>query len=282
MKKILLPTDFSDNAWNAIFTAIKLYANVDCQFYLLHAYEPQTLNMLSRKGQQRLGTIYDSLSQYSKQELSKVLTYLKENHHSPRHGFEIFSKSDTLENAVLDVVSEWDIDTVVMGTQGATGAKEIFMGSNTVKVLKKVKNCPVLVVPSGHNFQNLKILVFTTDFTRIYEKFELLPITQLAEHWKAQIQILHVAVEFVLNDTQKANRHILQQRLGDVNFSYSNVTFESNVAHSVEKFVSQNNVDLMAMIRYHHTFWEKVIEEPVVKKIAFHSNIPVLMLPERR
>ncbi len=282
MKKILLPTDFSDNAWNAIFTAIKLYANVDCQFYLLHAYEPQTLNMLGRKNQQRLGTIYDSLSQYSKQELGKVLTYLKENHHSPRHSFETFSKSETFVEAVQEIVSVWDIDTVVMGTQGATGAKEIFMGSNTVKVLKKVKNCPVLVVPSGYNFQNLKTLVFPTDYTRTYEKFELLPITELAEHWKAQIQILHVAVEFVLNDTQKANRDILEQRLGNLNFSYSNVTFDGNVAHSVQKFVSQNNADLMAMIRYHHTFWEKVIGGPVVKKIAFHSNIPVLMLPERR
>ena len=46
MKKILLPTDFSDNAWNAIFTAVKLYTNVECRFYLLHGYEPKAMNML--------------------------------------------------------------------------------------------------------------------------------------------------------------------------------------------------------------------------------------------
>ncbi|WP_273565653.1 universal stress protein [Maribacter halichondriae] len=281
MKKILLPTDFSDNAWNAIFTAVKLYTEVTCKFYILHAYEPSALNMLGRKGQTRLGTIYDSLAQYSTQELDKVLGYLNKNHSNPKHSFETVSKSETLEEAVRELVSEKDIDLVVMGTQGATGAKEIFIGSNTVKVLKRVRNCPVLVVPSGYNFQNLKTLIFPTDFTRTFEKFELLPLTELAALWKANIQILHVAVEFLLNDTQKANLKILENRLSTLDYSFQNVEFDGNISDSVEKYLSENDADLMAMIRYHHTFWEKVIGEPVVKKIAFHSKVPVLMLPEK-
>ncbi len=71
MKKILLPTDFSDNAWNAIFTTLKLYADQECKFYVLHAYEPKMLNLLGKKGQLRLGVIYDSLSQYSAHFLGK-------------------------------------------------------------------------------------------------------------------------------------------------------------------------------------------------------------------
>jgi nucleotide-binding universal stress UspA family protein len=282
MKKILLPTDFSDNAWNAIFTAVKLYADVECQFFILHAYEPNALNKLGRKGQQRLGIIYDSLSQYSTQELKKNSEYLNKNHSNPKHSFETFSKSATLEEAVLEIVSIEDIDLVAMGTQGATGAKKIFMGSNTVKVLKRIKNCPILVVPSGYNFQNLKTLIFPTDLSRTYEKFELLPLTDLAKRWKAKIEILHVAVEFVLNDTQKTNRKILEDRLSTLNYSFQNVEFEGDISNSVQKYVSENDADLMAMIRYHHTFWEKVIGEPVVKKIAFHTKVPVLMLPEQR
>ncbi|NNE78443.1 MAG: universal stress protein, partial [Pricia sp.] len=105
MKKILLPTDFSDNAWNAIFTAVKLYANVECIFYLLHAYEPNALNLLGRKSQKRLGTIYDSLSQYSEQELNKVLEYLNKNHTNPNHIFETVSKSETLTEAVTGLMA---------------------------------------------------------------------------------------------------------------------------------------------------------------------------------
>lgn len=281
MQKIVLPTDFSDNAWNAIFTAIKLYADVKCNFYILHAYEPRMLNMLDQKSQQRLGILYDSMGQYSKQELDKILGYLNKNYNNPNHNFEIISKSETLEEAVKGVLSTEDMDLIVMGTQGATGSKEIFMGSNTVKILKKIKDCPVLVVPSDYNFQKLKTLAFPTDFSRTYKKFELTPLTELAALWKAEVQILYVADEFILNDSQELNRKILGERLAGLNYSFQNVKFEGNVSNSIEKYLAENKVDFMAMVRYHHGFWEKVIGEPVVKKIAFHSKVPVLMLSEQ-
>jgi len=154
------------------------------------------------------------------------------------------------------------------------------LGSNTVNVLKKVKNCPVLVVPAHYNFQKLHKVAFTTNFTRTYEKFELLPLTELAALWKAQIQILHVAVEFVLSDSQRSNRKILEHRLSGVRCSFTNVPFDGSVSESVEKYVSENKVELMAMVHYDHSFCVKLIGEPVVKKIAFHSKVPVLMLPE--
>jgi nucleotide-binding universal stress UspA family protein len=128
----------------------------------------------------------------------------------------------------------------------------------------------------------LKTLVFPTDFTRTYEKFELMPLIELAALWKSEIRILHVAVEFMLNDTQKANRKILGDRLAALDHSFQNVEFDGNVSDSIEKYLSENGTDLMALIRYHHAFWEKIIGEPVVKKIAFHSKVPVLTLPGQR
>ncbi|MFX0557906.1 universal stress protein [Maribacter sp. CXY002] len=280
MKKIVLPTDFSDNAWNAIFTAVKLYKDVDCHFYLLHAYEPNSLNLLGRKSQHRLGVIYDSLSQYSAQELDKVEAYLKEHHSNPKHIFETVSKAETLEEAVNDIITSQDIDLVIMGTQGATGAKEVFLGSNTVKVLKKTKAKPILVVPMEFNFQQLKTMVFPTDFTKFYEKFELLPLIELATLWKSKINILHVSVEYVLNETQKTNKKILEERLTGLEYSHHNVPFTSNISKSVQNYLKDNEADLMGLIRYHHTFWDKIIGEPVIKKMAFHTTVPILMLPE--
>ncbi|MCK0190329.1 universal stress protein [Arenibacter sp. F20364] len=281
MKKILLPTDFSDNAWNAIFTALKLYTDVKCKFIILHAYEPKAMNMLGQKSQQRLGVIYDSLAQYSAQELEKIATYLSKNHNNQNHSFETISRSDTLEGAVKELVSASDIDLVVMGTQGATGAKEIFMGSNTVNVLKQLKNISILAVPKDYNFQKLRTLVFPTDYTRKYEKMELLPMVELTKLWNATIKVIHVAVEFKLNDTQKTNIKILEERLAGSNYSLHELVFEASIAHSVEQYVAETRADLLTMVRYQHSFWERIIEEPVIKKIAFHSIVPVLFLPEQ-
>ncbi len=50
MKTILLPTDYSKNAWNALFTALKLFQNEDCRFLLLNTYEPNLVNVLGDQG----------------------------------------------------------------------------------------------------------------------------------------------------------------------------------------------------------------------------------------
>ncbi len=280
MKKIVLTTDFSENAWNAIFTALKIYADVDCHFYLLHAYEPSTLNLLGIKSQQRLGVIYDSLSKHSEQELEEMFKYFEINHKNPKHKFTTVSKSETLEEAVKDIVSQNDVDVLMMGTQGATGAKEVFLGSNTVKVLKTIKNIPVFAIPGGFNFQKLHTIIFATDFTKSFNKNELNQIIELAILWKAQIEIAHVAIEFNLNDTQNTNKAILKERFAGLDYQFKNLPFAINISHSIDAYVGNKNSCILSIIRHQHTFWEKIIGEPVIKKIAFHSNIPVLFLPQ--
>ena len=280
MKKILITTDFSENAWNSIFTAIKLYTEVDCHFYILHAFEPSPLNLMGSKNHQRLSVIYDSLSKNSKKELEEILTYFAINHKNLKHQFSTHSKPGNLEDAVELAVNENDIDILIMGTQGATGAKEVFLGSNTVKVLKKVTNIPILTVPTGYNFQSLKSVLFATDFTVPYKKNGLEPIIELSKIWKSTIEIVHVSVEFILNEHQESNKEVLKERLSGLDYKFKNLPFEIDVSKSIDKYTENSHSSILSLIRHQHTFWEKVIGEAVVKKVAFHSKIPVLFLPQ--
>ncbi|WP_076550562.1 universal stress protein [Maribacter ulvicola] len=279
MKKILITTDFSDNAWNAIFTALKIYAEVDCHFYLLHAYEPTPLNLMGSKSQQRLGVIYDSLSKYSVQELDEVLSYLKINHKNPKHQFTTLSKPGNLEDSAASFLNTNDVDLMIMGTQGATGAKEVFLGSNTVKVLNLIKNTPILVVPTGYNFQSLKSVLFATDFSATFRKNLFNPIIELAKLWNTNIEVVHVAIEFNLNEYQEAHKEVLKERLSEFDLKFTNIPFEVNISKSIDMYTEDKDASFLSILRHQHTFWEKVIGEAVVKKIAFHSQIPVLFLP---
>lgn len=281
MKKIILPTDFSENAWNAIFTALKMYADVKCHFIILNAYEPGVLKPLGSKGHKRLDVIYDSLSQHSEKELAEILTYLEINHKNPKHSFESVSLENTFEEAMQKVVSEKDVDLIIMGTQGATGAKQVFLGSNTVKVIKRLKSAPIMAVPDSFNFQKLKTIIFSTDFMKSYDKFELDSLLELSRIWKAEIEIIHVAEEFRLNETQINNKNILEERFKGQDFRFNDLPFKSSTAYTIGQYTAARNSDILSIIRHQHTFWEKLIGEPVVKKIAFHSNIPVLFLPEK-
>lgn len=281
MKKIILPTDFSENAWNAIFTALKLYADVKCHFYIVNAYEPGVLKPLASEGHKRLDVIYESLSQQSNKELAEILTYLDKNHNNPHHSFETISVESTFEEAMKKLVSEKDADLIIMGTQGATGAKQVFLGSNTVKVLNGLKNIPVLAVPDSFNFQKLKTVIFATDFMKGYAKSELDSLLELVRIWNAKVEMIHVAEEFTLNDTQQTNKAILEERFSGLPYTFMDLPFTASTAHTIGQHTANRNNDILGIIRHHHTFWEKVIGEPVVKKIAFHTTIPVLFLPEK-
>ncbi len=280
MKNILLPTDFSDNAWNAIFTGLKMFETVDCNFILLNTYEPKLANLMGNKSKERLGVIYDSLSENSKLQLDKTMQYLHENHARSNHKFESVSISNDIEHAINQMAADRDIDLIVMGTKGATGAKEVFMGSNTVKVIKKVRRCPIIAVPHNYDFKALKSVVFPTDFTHPYSKSELKPLIDIVSLWNAEIFILQVAQEYELQDEQKRNLKQLSNRLKDVKHSFNKVEMWNNVAEATNKFADENDMDLITLIHYPHTFMEKLTREPVIRKMGFHTKVPLMVLPD--
>lgn len=281
MKKIILPTDFSENAWNAIFTALKIYANKECIFYLLNAYEPSVLKPLGSKSHKRLDVIYDSLLKNSESELSEILNYLDKHHKNSKHTFETISMESTLQEALHKVSTEKDADLIIMGTQGATGAKQVFMGSNTVKVINTIKHIPVMAIPDSFNFQKLKIIIFSTDYMRTFDKYELESLLELINMWNCKLEIVHVAEEFKLNEIQQTNKNILQERFSNMDFKFEDLPFTTSTAFTIGRHTANRKSAILCLIRHQHTFWEKLIGEPVVKKLAFHSAIPVLFLPEK-
>ncbi|MBT8209744.1 MAG: universal stress protein [Eudoraea sp.] len=280
MKKILVLTDFSDPAWNALFTALKLHEGRRCHFYLLHTYEPSFAGVLGQKAKKRVGVLYDSLAEYTERELHKIEDYLGEHHREPGHSFETVSRAEDLVDGIQKMIREQDIDLIVMGTKGATGAKEVFMGSNAVKVIRKVRNSPILVVPTEHDFKLLHAVVFPTDFTHHYDPYELKPLIDLAKAWEAKIIVYQVGQEFDLSSEQIANKALLEKRLEGAVIDFRKGVMQSTIEAAIMDFTEASDADMIALIHYQHTFMERLTHEPVIKNIGFHSKLPLLVLPD--
>ncbi|WP_420322022.1 universal stress protein [Flagellimonas sp.] len=280
MKNILLPTDFSDNSWNAIFYALKLFKDVSCRFFILNTYEPNQKNVIGARTYVRTGMIMDALVESSKSGLKKMKTYLEENHNNPLHSFEFVSLKGDLGSVLKSYQKQKDADYIVMGTLGASGAKEVFMGTNSVRVLKSVRQCPIILVPHGYDLQQLESIVFPTDFSRFYDKYELTPLIELAKLNNAKCKILYLTQEFDKNEIQLQNQKILQDRLSELDIEFYDVVFDSKLAKSIDKFAMEEQADLITIIHYQHTFFEKLTREPVIKRVAFHSQVPLMILPD--
>jgi nucleotide-binding universal stress UspA family protein len=272
-RSILIPTDFSDNAWNAIVYALKLYANETCSFYFLHAW-----SLSGSTTRTYITTEFvDTLEEEALNRLNNLKDKAKSTIPNTKHTFATIFSSDSLTSAIENAVKALEIDTIVMGTKGATGAKEIVFGSNTVKLIK-TKLCPILVVPNTFNFVEPKKIAFATDYKRFYGE-ELLPIKHLAKLFNSKIRIVHITENKNLTKTQDYNLAMLKAYLENYPHSFHWITGDVNKTKSITVFIEELHINILAMINYKHSFIENIIKESVVNKIGFHPTVPFFVIP---
>jgi nucleotide-binding universal stress UspA family protein len=279
MKKILLPTDFSNNAWNALFTALKLFDRQVCEFLILHTYQPEAVGLLADRGEKQLWELFEDLKKESEARMAEVMGYLEKEYHNPHHRFRSLCLQGELTGVIRDLSEKEAIDMVVMGTQGATGAKRVFMGSNTVRVIRSMPRHPVLAVPQSYDLQRVQKVLFPTAFLDPLEDFELRPLLEIVESWKAELLIVYVASEFRLTDKQEGHKKQLEQLLEGVRHRFREVPLEVNISKTLAHYAREKGADLIALVHHKHPFFDTIIHEPVVKRVAFETEFPLLILP---
>ncbi|MGB5555471.1 MAG: universal stress protein [Flavobacteriaceae bacterium] len=280
MKNILIPTDFSENAWNATKYAIALYADEECVFHLLNTYTPSIAHsrfMASTAS----GGAEDGTRSNSLKGLESVLARIQESNDNPKHSFKTISSFSLLVEEVKELVEKENIDLVVIGTKGASGLEEVFMGSNTVRIIKSIKDCPVLAIPQHFEFETPSEIAFATDFNRFYTISELQPLVDMASTFNAVVRIVHVQYEIkALTELQQFNLSMLRKYLGKVEHYVHTVSELNSVSKTLEAFTDELEIHLLAMLNYRHSYMERMTREPVVKRVAFHTQIPLLVIPE--
>lgn len=272
---ILIPIDFSDNAWSAAVYAIKLYANKACTFYFSHAW-----TFVNTGARTYIAPNYiDALKDASKAHLSEFRDRAKKESHNEEHDFQIIFSIDTLTDSIKDAIEKNAIDLVVMGTKGATGAKEFFLGSNTVTVISRVRSCPIILVPNNYDFTTPDQIAFPTDFRRAFGE-ELRPLENIAALYGSTINIIHINGQEDLSESQRENLDVLKSHWEEYSVSLNWLPEEGSKEHVITNFIKEQDIEFLAMINYKHDFFENLIKEPVVKNIGFHSKIPFLVIPK--
>lgn len=281
MKNILIPTDFSENSWNALRYALSMFWNQECNFHLLNTYTPAMAGSRFMAASFEENMIANSAAKYSKKGVEDLLIRVKKEFNNEKHHFKTISSFSLLVDEVLESITTYNIDLVIMGTTGATGMEEVFMGSNAVRVIKSVKDCPVLAIPQNFDFKKPTEIAFATDFTRFYTNSELRPLIELAKLFDATVRIVHVQYQIkTLTELQQFNLDMLRKYLGDVEHYVHTVSELNSISKTLDLFSKEMDIHLLAMLNYQHSYMEQLIREPVVKRVAFHTQIPLLVIPE--
>lgn len=281
-RKILLPTDFSKNAWHAIKYAIELYKNDHCDFYLLNVFSIIGNSFESIKKLEPGTKFYDSVKEKSENGLAKtmeMLTLLNVDY--SKHHFKAISVFGNPLEVIKDVVEQKDIELIVMGTRGATNSKRIAYGSTAIYVMEKVRNCPVIAIPAKAKHNLPKEIVFPTSYKTHYKRREMSILVDVAKKSDANIAILHVSQENELSKNQKERKQMLLEIFEEVTYSFhelSNYSLES----AINIFVESRGSGMIAFINKKHFFFGSILTQPLVKGLGFRSTVPILVMHDLR
>lgn len=279
MKTILLPTDFSETSINAITYALQLFKNDECKFLILNTYQPVAVFTASTYGSN--AEIDMDLGQlFQKKSESKINALIEDMQHrfpNRLHTFKGRSTFNLLSLEIEELVSANAVDAIVMGTNGASGLKEVFIGSQTMQVIRNSK-VPVLGVPAGSTFKNLEKILFTTDYK--INKFQkgLSLLKQLVQTFSSRLTFLNVYQGTAFTAQQKGNKESLD-RFFEYDHHLTHILESMEVIDAIKSYQSSHKVDMVVLVRNNHNFFENLIFKPVVQKIVHHSQVPFLILP---
>lgn len=277
MQNILIPTDFSTNAYHALRYATRLFKNNECTFYLLNVYG-------GTKGFKKIAEKVDysqsvQLFEESQTKLKKTLGRIRKDEKNPKHSYELISKDDDLRHVVLSLIDEVPIDLIVMGNKGKKSSIPIFLGSTTTTTLQSVKKCPVLTVPKTAKFDMPQAIAFATDYKRPYGNKTLEVLRSMALHCDAKIGIVHIDEEERLDPQQQSNLDSLLAYLEPVGHSLHRMPNFISKTKLIQVFLEDLNADMLVMVSYEHGFLEKMLREPIIEKMVFNIEIPFLVIP---
>ncbi|WP_394973058.1 universal stress protein [uncultured Croceitalea sp.] len=279
MIKIIVPTDFSDNAYHALRYAIYLFEKEECTFYILNAFQIGTSNLETIRNKKRNTRLYKITKEASEKGLMETLSTVRIENDNPKHIFKTISIADSLVNVIGKSVLDLDIYYIFMGTKGASGLKSVFLGSNTVKIISKIDFCPIVAVPADYSFDIPDEILFATGFEHIYDKYELHPMLVLSKLWNSKIRVLHLVDEEKKVAHKETAKKVIEKRLQHVPYEIIEIEKKNKVSTEIAKLVEQNeDIGMVAMIDYWHSFIQKLTREQVVKNVAFSTKVPFLVM----
>lgn len=282
MKNILLPTDFSENSWNAIKYAIQYFQKETCNFYLLHINRISDNLLDGSPYVASEDALEDVYTKPSKQKLRNVLKRIT-NNFSPNkyHRFYWLTDYDFFIESIRKHVEEKNIDIIVMGTKGASGLKKIIVGSNTGDVITKVK-CTTLVVPEKAEFTGLKEIAFPTDFSLGYDIQVLNPILDILETYDAALRILYIRKnKNDLNSEQIKNKELLDDYFNHTENSFHYLT-NKKIENAIQCFIESRNTNMICIVAKNLNYFQQILFHSRVEEISYHTEIPFLVLHEKK
>jgi nucleotide-binding universal stress UspA family protein len=270
MKKILVPTDFSKEAENALKVASHIARKNNSEIYLLHLLEIPLTNV-------------DAINTTA--DVPEVMFFMKMAHRKFKEilasefleGLTVHEvvKPDVSFSSIAEIAKEQDIHLIVMGSHGSSGFQEVFIGSNAEKVVRS-SHVPVLVIKNEHEDFSVEDIVFASDFKKD-NKETYRQATEFAMSFGAQIHLLMVNTPGNFTTTTKAKERI-DEFIKDYSFRNYTITVynDDSVEKGILNFAKDIDADLIGISTHGRQGIAHFFNGSISEDLVNHAKRPVM------
>jgi nucleotide-binding universal stress UspA family protein len=271
MKKILVPTDYSDCATSAVDVAKAIAVKSGAELFVLHLEEvvPEVAHVLHHvvieENTHRVGQ--------ARYQLQQVVDSIVKDGVKTRAVFVPNEGRESIE----DYIKPYDIDFLVMGSHGARGIREVIIGSKTQKVIRE-SSVPALVIKRPIKKFNPKKIVFASTFREDISK-PLKEVLAFAKLWNAELDLVFINMLAHLIEEHEAKKIMVKQMPESPGVTYSlNITDTNDEEWGISKFARLVNADVISVVLDTHTGFSRLFNASVAEKLINHEEIPILVM----
>lgn len=279
MKKILVPFDFSEEAYNALDFAAELADMKNSEITLLniveHSYEYMNFPKIGDLQQSSEGNMNQlfahKMMEKAKEDIKEIMNEHQYNHLNIRGYVESRMSLD----AIISFIEENEFDLVIMGTKGASGLRELWMGSHTQRVVRNSK-VPVLTINENHKNHKFDNIVYATDFNEPHPP--LIKVIKTIHY----IYGSKLYVTYVNTPNEFRSQHEIDESLKQEapKFDIDSIAFKSYNDKSIERgisnFAKDVDADLIVLPTHGRKGLSHMIQGSIAESLVNHSQIPVL------
>ncbi|HTI12184.1 MAG TPA: universal stress protein [Puia sp.] len=276
MNNFIVPIDFSETSKNAARYAAHISTLVpDAHLILYNVFDSleygSDSSPLGTDAEEDKGRhdIVELALESVKTELSAITSARISCVAEENHRF-----LDTLEKYVKNN----NIQLIIMGITGSTLLGQIFMGSNTLNIVKR-GIAPVIIVPPDAHSQSAKNVMLLTDFQDVDTTIPIGPVKSLLNLFNPRLHIVNVDHEHYVQvtDEYKVERGKLEEKLKEYNPEFYFIRL-FDFMEAINQFVADNKIDLILTFPRKHSFLSNVFKTTNTTKLAYHSHVPIVAL----
>jgi nucleotide-binding universal stress UspA family protein len=275
MKRIIVPTDFSETSKNAARYAVQVAAAVPgATVVLYHVTDKIALGSdsspLTEDKEDRLVILQAALDNW-KTEFSAI---------SPVKVDLTVEENSSLTDSLRRYVRHQGADLIIMGITGATRLEQIFMGSNALNVVE-LGVCPVIIVPPNAIYKPINRVLFACDLKDVKSSVPIAPVKSVLDLFKPTVLVVNVDVDHYVEVTEdyKTQRNILEKMLEDYHTEFYFMRLY-DFQDSISSFAADRDIDLILTVPKKHNFLLGLFKTSHTKRLAYHSHVPILAVQE--